>query len=391
MRDSCSWLHAASQHLSGARHGLPHNLRMPTLPRIHPDHRATAERAGSERATTERTTSERELLLRLAAGPATGEALAEAAGQTRAAVWKRIDGLRAAGVEIDARPGHGYSLRHPLELLDAAAIRALLPAAAGTRLGDLEIAWSLDSTNSELLRRPVPALGSLVLLAERQTGGRGRRGRAWASPLAAHLYLSLTRSFGGGLARLGGLSLVAGIAAAEALQALGVPGVRLKWPNDLVVEGDQGRGVLRKLGGLLVEGGGELGGPARAVVGLGLNVRMPAAFAAQIGQPWIDLATMCGQAPSRNTLAAALLARVLPALEEFDRDGLAPFLPRYAALDVLAGRTVTVQLHDGERHGTASGIGSDGALRVRLDEGGECAFHSGEVSVRVVDATDAEA
>ena len=396
MRDSCSWLHAASQQSPGARHGLPHNLRMqtPTLPRIHLN-RAMVERAGTERATSERATSERDLLLRLAAGPAKGDALAEAAGQTRAAVWKRIDGLRAAGVEIDARPGRGYSLRHPLELLDAAAIHAQLPGPARTRLADLEVAWSLDSTNSELLRRPAPTAGCLALLAERQTGGRGRRGRAWASPLAAHLYLSLTRSFSGGLAQLGGLSLVAGIAAAEALQALGVAGVGLKWPNDLVVENRtqdraRGRGELRKLGGLLVEGGGELGGPARAVIGLGLNVRMPAAFATQIGQPWTDLATLCGQAPSRNTLAAALLARLLPALEAFDRDGLAPFLPRYAALDALVGRTVTVQLHDGERHGTAIGIGNDGALRVRLHDGGECAFHSGEVSVRAGDATKAE-
>ncbi len=354
---------------------------MPTLPRIHLDDRATAER---------------ELLLRLAAGPAKGDVLAEAAGQTRAAVWKRIDGLRSAGVEIDARPGRGYSLRHPLELLDAATIRAQLPPTARAGLADLEIAWSLDSTNSELLRRPPPVAGCLALLAERQTGGRGRRGRAWASPLAAHLYLSLTRSFSGGLARLGGLSLVAGIAAAEALQALGIAGVRLKWPNDLVVEDGvqdraQGRGGLRKLGGLLVEGGGELGGPARAVVGLGLNVRMPTALATQIGQPWIDLATLCGQAPSRNTLAAALLARLLPALDAFDRDGLAPFLPRYAALDALAGRTVTVQLHDCERHGTALGIGTDGALRMRLHDGGECAFHSGEVSVRAVDTEGAEA
>ena len=365
---------------------------MPTSPRIH-HHQPNA---GAERASVERASSDRALLLRLASGPATGEALAGAAGQTRAAVWKRIDALRSAGIEIDARPGRGYALRHPLELLDAAAIRAQLPPAAGAQLADLEIAWSLDSTNSELLRRPPPTAGCQALLAERQTGGRGRRGRAWASPLAAHLYLSLTRNFGGGLARLGGLSLVAGIAVAEALQALGVPGVRLKWPNDLVVEpGTAGRSGtragLRKLGGLLVEGGGEAGGPARAVIGLGLNVRMPAAFADQIGQPWTDLATLCGQPPSRNALAAAVLARLLPALETFDRDGLPPFLPRYAALDALAGRPVTVHLHDGERRGTALGIGPDGALRTRLHDGRECAFHSGEVSVRTVDAVGTEA
>lgn len=373
---------------------LPHNWPMPTPPRTHPHAAVRSGRPATERMASERAASERELLLRLASGPATGDELAGVAGQTRAAIWKRIDGLRAAGVEIDARPGRGYSLRHPLELLDASLIQAGLTNAARGQLAGLEVAWSLDSTNSELLRRPPPAAGCVALLAERQTGGRGRRGRVWSSPLAAHLYLSLTRSFGGGLARLGGLSLVAGIAAAEALQAFGIAGVRLKWPNDLVVEAgipDRARdsGGLRKLGGLLVEGGGELGGPARAVIGLGLNVRMPTAFAAEIGQPWIDLSTLRREAPSRNTLATALLARLLPALETFDHEGLLPFLPRYAALDALADRAVTVQLHGRELHGTARGIGDDGALRVRLDDGDECVFHSGEVSVRAVDAVDA--
>ncbi|MGN6513803.1 MAG: biotin--[acetyl-CoA-carboxylase] ligase, partial [Lysobacteraceae bacterium] len=268
---------------------------------------------------------ERDLLARLIAGPASGDALA-AAGETRAAVWKRIDALRAAGVAIEARPGRGYALAQPLELLEADAIRAALPPAlvAGLRL---EVLWTTDSTNTRLLERPTPAEGACVLLAERQTGGRGRRGRAWASPLAANIYLSLARGFGGGLARLPGLSLVAGVATAEALHALGFAGVRLKWPNDLVVA--DGDGGLRKLGGLLVEGGGEHAGPVRAVIGLGLNVRMPATHAAAIGQPWTDLATLAGDAVSRNRVVAALLAHWLPALAQFDAHGLDGFLPRY--------------------------------------------------------------
>jgi len=331
-----------------------------------------------------RSLDDHDLLARLAAGPATGDALAQAAGLTRAAVWKRIDALRAAGVEIDAQPGRGYALRHPLELLDAEAIRAQLPASVATQLATLEVAWSLDSTNSELLRRRTTPRGVDVLLTERQSGGRGRRGRTWASPLTAHLYLSLARQFSGGLARLGGLSLVAGIASADALHALGFDGVRLKWPNDLVVSDDTG---LRKLGGLLIEGSGEHAGPVRAVIGLGLNVRMPDAFAAQITQPWIDLATLSTSPPSRNVLTAALLTQLLPALEQFDRDGLAPFLPRYVALDALAGRMVTVHAPAGDQHGVVFGIAADGALRVRLDMhdgsvGGESTFHSGEVSVR---------
>lgn len=326
--------------------------------------------------------TERELLARLIQGPASGAAMARAAGQTRAAIWKQVEALRAAGIAIDVRPGSGYALSRPLELLDADAILAGLPPADRAQVAALEVAWSLDSTNSELFRRPVPASGVAVLLAERQSGGRGRRGRDWASPLAANLYLSLSRMFGGGLARLPGLSLVAGVATAEALHALGYTGVRLKWPNDLVVDGSGDGHGLRKLGGLLVEGGGEVAGPARAVLGLGLNVAMPAAAAAGIDQPWTDLTMLgAGKTPSRNALAATLLAHWLPALVQFDGHGLSPFLARYAALDALAGRQVILHDDKGQRNGQALGLAADGTLRVRID-GIERNVVAGEVSVR---------
>ncbi len=318
--------------------------------------------------------SEREVLQRLAVGPVSGDVLAREAGLTRAAMWKRIEALRDAGVEIDAQAGRGYALCHPLELLEADAILQALPAVLRTDVASLDIAWSLDSTNSELLRRDTPARGVAVLLAERQSGGRGRRGRIWASPLAAHLYLSIARQFSGGLARLGGLSLVAGVVVAEALHEAGYAGVQLKWPNDLVVEG-------RKLGGLLVEGGGEHAGPVRAVIGLGVNVRMPARTADAIDQPWVDLAGLADTPPSRNQIASRLLSHLLPALDQFDADGLAPFLARYARLDALAGREVAVHVGETKHFGTATGIAADGALQVRVG-GEERSFHAGEVSVR---------
>ena len=325
--------------------------------------------------------NERDLLARLASGPVSGAELAREAGQTRTAVWKHIEALRAAGVGIAVRPGRGYALEQPLALLDPDAIRTAMAPASRAGLAVLEVAWTIDSTNSALLARETPASGASVLLAERQTGGRGRRGRAWASPLAANIYLSLARRFGGGLARLAGLSLVAGVAAAEALQDLGFDDVRLKWPNDLVVAGPEGG--LRKIGGLLVEGGGEGGGPARAVVGFGLNVAMPAAHAAAIDQPWGDLAGLAGGvAPSRNDVVAALLDRWLPAFDAFDAEGLAAFLPRYAQLDALAARPVRVHGADAVRDGIACGLGADGSLRVRGDDGAIFAVHAGDVSVR---------
>lgn len=330
---------------------------------------------------------DRALLEQLIRGPATGDALARAAGQTRAAVWKRIESLRQAGIGIAAQPGRGYALSHPLDLLEAATIRAALPQAVAGQVSNLEVAWSIDSTNSALLRRgPTEGGRADILLAERQTSGRGRRGRVWASPLAAHLYLSLARGFGGGLARLGGLSLVAGVAAAEALRSLGFDMVRLKWPNDIVVVAPEG---LRKLGGLLIEGSGEHAGPARAVIGLGLNVRMPEAAARGIDQPWCDLAGLLAdfpppsaRLPDRNTLAVAVLAHVLPALEVFDAEGLTPFLPRYAALDALMGQSITLHSATSTQTGIALGVAEDGALRLRLPDGSEQRMHAGEVSVR---------
>ncbi len=318
---------------------------------------------------------ERDLLQALRAGPASGDALARRFGLTRAAVWKRVQALREAGVPVEAAAGRGYALGQPLDLLDADAIDDALAPATARALAQLDIAWSVDSTNATLLRDDAPATGTRVLLAERQTAGRGRRGRGWASPLAANLYLSCSRRFGSGLARLGGLSLAAGVAVAETLRALGAEDVALKWPNDVVADG-------RKLGGLLVEGSGEPAGAARAVVGLGLNVRMPAAGAAAIDQPWTDLAALLPSLPARDAITAALLDRLLPAFALFDTEGLAPFLPRYAALDALRGRAVWVHAGDGTRTAAvALGIAEDGALRVETD-GAERRVHAGETNIR---------
>ncbi len=316
---------------------------------------------------------DRLLLQRLIAGPATGEELARAHGLGRAAMWKRIEALRQAGIVIEARPGQGYRLGQPLDLLDAGSILDGVATAARAGIGELAVEWQVDSTNSVLLARKPPSSGARVLLAERQTGGRGRRGRSWQSPLAANLYLSLDRRFAGGLARLPGLSLVAGIAVAESLREATGLDVRLKWPNDLWLDG-------AKLGGLLVEGGGEHGGPVRAVIGIGLNVRMPPAHGEAIEQAWTDLARHVTP-PSRDRLASAILSRLLPALDAFDAAGFGLFRARWEALDALAGHPVRILEARGENEGVALGIAADGGLRIATPAG-ERILHAGEVSVR---------
>jgi BirA family transcriptional regulator, biotin operon repressor / biotin---[acetyl-CoA-carboxylase] ligase len=229
------------------------------------------------------------------------------------------------------------------------------------------------------LRRDTPADGIAVLFAERQSGGRGRQGRVWTSPSGGNLYLSLARSFEHAtLARLGGLSLAIGIAAAEALHALGADAVGVKWPNDLVVD-DRGR--LTKLGGVLIEAGMQQGRP-RAIVGLGLNLRMPERLADAIDQPWTDLHALLGASlPPRQSVAASVLSALIEALERFDLEGLAPFLPRFAALDALRDMPVAATIGDIAHTGMAAGIAADGALRLRTDAG-DVLLRAGEVSVR---------
>ncbi|MBS0225498.1 MAG: biotin--[acetyl-CoA-carboxylase] ligase [Proteobacteria bacterium] len=319
---------------------------------------------------------DRSLLCCLGPQPVSGAELAARAGQTRSAIGKRIQALRKAGVAIGADRGRGYWLESPLDLLDADAIRAALPPDVSPGLQALDVAWRIDSTNSALLARRAPEAGVIALLAEQQTAGRGRRGRAWVSPLAAHLYLSVLRRFEGGLARLGGLSLVAGVAVAEALRDGCGSAVGLKWPNDLLVDG-------RKLGGILVEGGGEHGGPVQAVIGIGINVRMPGTMAQDIDQPWIDLASATpGVALQRSRIAAKVLEYLIRALDVFDAHGLSPFLERYRALDVLSGHAIDVHAADGVHEVHVLGLASDGGLRVRRGDGSESILHSGEVSVR---------
>lgn len=277
------------------------------------------------------------------------------------------------------------------DALDRDAIAQALSSNALGALASLEIVPSIDSTNSELLRRDTARVGAYVLFAERQTGGRGRQGRVWVSPPACNLYVSIARHFDGPISRLGGLSIVVGVATAEALRGLGSSAVGLKWPNDVVVDDD---GRLRKLGGILIESGGARDGAVRAVIGLGLNVRMseianaaspPVAEAqtiiAAIDQPWTDLRAQLGaNAPPRNLIAAAVLDALLPALEAFDRDGLADAVARYARFDALRGRAVTWD--DGAREGIVEGLDDDGALRVRTADGATRALRAGEVRMR---------
>lgn len=302
-----------------------------------------------------------------------GETLARSLGITRAAVWKKVHALEKLGLSVFRVPGKGYRLADPLQLLEPESIAEALSPAVRDRLKGITVLDSVDSTNTWLGAR---SSDPEVCLAEFQSAGRGRRGRSWVSPFAANLYLSLSWRFAEWPPGFTALGMVTAIAAVRALEALGVREVRIKWPNDLIAGG-------RKLGGVLIDIQGEPPGATRAVIGLGLNVRMPATAAQDIDQPWMDLATLTdGHPPERNRLAAALIESLVTAMREFADQGFAAFSADWQSLDLVAGRAVALHSHEQTVTGVAAGVDEQGALLLKTPQGLK-RFVSGDLSLRI--------
>jgi len=195
-----------------------------------------------------------------------GETLAAELAVSRSAIWKAAGALKDLGATVHAVRNRGYRLPGTAEPLDAARMTELLSEEARPRVARIDTAWTLGSTNTALMERPHPRVGTgEALLAEYQTAGRGRRGRTWVAPPGGAICLSFSWVFGEVPRDLGALGLVIGVCAMEALQRLGVVGVGLKWPNDLLIND-------RKLGGILIELRAESSGPACVVIGIGLNI-----------------------------------------------------------------------------------------------------------------------
>jgi BirA family biotin operon repressor/biotin-[acetyl-CoA-carboxylase] ligase len=226
----------------------------------------------------------------------------------------------------------------------------------------IEILPEIDSSNTELMRRARAGRNEPILLvAERQTAGRGRQGRTWAGELGDALTFSIGLPYQP--SNWSGLSLAVGLSLAESLG----PEVQLKWPNDLWCH-------QRKLGGILVEAASQ-GGQSYVVVGVGLNIRLPVERnlrtpAASIDEFWVGVN------------APAALERITPpliaSLLKFETDGFAQLQARFNARDAIKGLEVTSS--DGHQ-GKCEGVDSDGVLQIQTPQG-LVKINSSEVSVR---------
>lgn len=240
-----------------------------------------------------------------------------------------------------------------MDRLDAAAI--VVPGV------EVRVVERCGSTNDLALRSRAP----LLIAAEEQTAGRGRRGRRWHSALGASITFSLARRIARPARELPALSLVAGVAVARALRALGVP-VRLKWPNDLEVEG-------AKLGGILVE----TRGGSHAVIGIGVNCARAGGLQAKVGRSMAFLRDFT--AAARNQVIQRIAQGLVAALSEFEKQGLEALRSEWEAMHAHAGQRLRVRLADGRvMTGVAGGLAEDGALRL-VTRAGVRAVRSGRV------------
>ena len=209
-----------------------------------------------------------------------------------------------------------------------------------------------------------------VCLAEAQTNGRGRNGNRWQSPKAENIYLSFSWLFESQLRQLPTLGLWVGIAVAEALEAMGVEGHGIKWPNDLYWQ-------HKKIGGILIETSSATSG---VIVGIGINTN--ATTIDGVDQPWTSLSEVLGETVDRNKFLVELLDRlywVMTTFASFSENDLLASWPKW---DVLQGKQVSFQKNGETIQGAAQGINRDGYLLVKLSSGKIEAFNTSISKVR---------
>ena len=290
-----------------------------------------------------------------------GEAISDKLGLSRAAVWKHVNALRAQGYRIDAVPARGYRL---VEIPDRLGPLELGPLLATRELGhEIHAHDELPSTSdaAKALAEEGAAHGEVVI-AERQTAGRGRRGRAWESPPGKNLYLSIVLRPELPPQRAAEITLVASVALCEVVREAGVE-AGIKWPNDLVAGG-------RKLAGILTEMAAEPDRVQWVVLGVGVNLNtVPEDVPDDLREIATSVAIARGGPVPRALFTAALLARLELWLDRHAAEGFEPVRERWRALSATLGRQVRVVTGEGDVVGTAEDLDAGGALLVRGPQG----------------------
>ncbi|MER2492440.1 bifunctional biotin--[acetyl-CoA-carboxylase] ligase/biotin operon repressor BirA [Catenovulum sediminis] len=303
-----------------------------------------------------------------------GQDLATYFSTSRASISNWIHKLEAAGYQIHKLPGKGYSLPTYVKPLNFEYLQASLKDEFILLLNRHSA-----STNEEVKQYFKQQTEQAVLAAtDKQTAGRGRRGRVWHSPFAQNLYFSLGLTVNLPLSALSGLSLVVGIAVADYLRQLNIY-TELKWPNDIYLDG-------KKLGGILIELEGDFEPPCNLIVGVGLNVNMHS-DESEIDQAWQSLASYRGELFSRDDLLISLSRQIKQYIEEFVQSGMSRFVQKWAQYDRYLDKQVTLMSGNNKKIGINRGIDQLGNLLLETQFGMQT-ISGGEISLRATEKAD---
>ncbi|EWH08124.1 biotin--acetyl-CoA-carboxylase ligase [Catenovulum agarivorans DS-2] len=300
-----------------------------------------------------------------------GEDLAANFKVSRATISNWIGQIRQSGIDIHSVPGRGYVLPNQMQPLNFANLQATL-----TGNFHFLLSRETNSTNEEvkqLFKQKRLEHDAVVLAAtDKQTQGRGRRGRVWHSPFAQNLYFTLGMQLHLPMAELSGLSLVVGIAVAKALQTFGLT-PQLKWPNDVYLEG-------KKLGGILIELEGNFEPPYSVIMGVGLNVNM-VDNQQGIEQAWNSLALHSGHNWDRTQVLTSLIQQIINQTNIFCQQGFSPFAKIWPDFDLYLDQNVNIVSGQRVEQGINLGVDDRGNLLLNQHEQIK-AITGGEVSLR---------
>ena len=312
--------------------------------------------------------------LKEADGYISGQELCERFQVSRTAVWKVVRQLEAVGYEIEAVRNRGYRLKTSGDILSQAEILSSIRGSwAGREILYLD---EVDSTNTAAKKAAENgAVHGTLVVSERQTGGKGRRGRAWDSPRGTGIFMTLILRPNMAPVHASMLTLVAALAVADGIRECTGAESLIKWPNDIVMSG-------KKVCGILTEMSADPDCINYVAVGIGINVNMEE-FPEEIRGVAASIFTETGKKTKRSLLISAVMAAFERYYEVFmkttDMSGL---LEDYNGKLANCGRTVRVLDPAGEYSGTAIGIDREGELLVEMEDTTVRRVLSGEVSVR---------
>lgn len=306
-------------------------------------------------------------------GYVSGEYLSRVLGVSRTAVWKAIKNLRDEGYVIDSVTNRGYCLKKKPDLLSEAIIgRELNTSVVGTKI---EIMRTVDSTNEEIKRRAVRgAKSGLIIVAESQSGGKGRLGRSWSSEVGEGIYFSFLLKPDMPPSEISAITLSAGYAVCMALREYTGLDAKIKWPNDVLINN-------KKVCGILTEMAAQIDMVDYIVVGIGINVNHKS-FPEELSGKATSVYIETGRDTDRNELLREVIKRLDIIMAEFLTGMPESRKNHFKELCITLGRQVTT-VHGGtEIKGTAVDVSCDGDLVIRDDSGKLVYINSGEVVVQ---------